>query len=221
MPQMLLLALATCLVASSAAAQARNPTVTNRALRVFASAPTASHGAAGAVAVAVPAAPSLPDLDKLKMTALSLPNSGVKGVSSNFRLSASRPVADGDRGTLWVQQATTQPEFGRDGSILFDDLGNRPPGMVRLRLRLTEVGRPHLVDCTTVNKPGIDWEMTVGAETERFSAGAAPFTTRHLTVIVVPSAAGSYEVVVAPRLAGPPSGYLFTTLGYCEVTLLK
>jgi hypothetical protein len=77
------------------------------------------------------------------------------------------------------------------------------------------------VDYTTVNKPGIDWEMTVGPDTERFPAGAAPFTIRHLTAIIVPPEAGGYEVTLGPRLSGPASGYVYTTLGYCEVTLLK
>lgn len=221
MLNMLLLILAACLMTSSAAAQGRALSTARAAVRVFTVAPSAPSAGKGPVLVAAPAVPALPDFDKVQMTVLSLPNSGVKGVSSNFRLSASRPVADGNRGTLSVEQANTQPEFAQDGSILFDDLGHRPPGRVRLRLRLSEVGKPHLVDCATVNKPGIDWEMTVGPESERFSAGAAPFTTRHLTVIIVPPTPGSYEVVVAPRVTGPPSGYLYTTLGYCEVTLLK
>jgi hypothetical protein len=106
-----LIALAVCLITSPAAAQGRSPTAPHRAVRVFA--PPPSRGGQGATVVATPAIPALPDLDKLQMTALSLPNSGVKQVSSNFRLSASRPIADGDRGTLSVLQATTQPEFGR------------------------------------------------------------------------------------------------------------
>ncbi len=178
-----------------------------------------SQAAAGAQAVAAPAIPPMPTLDKIEMTALSLPGSDVHGAGATIHLAASRPVVP--NGTMSVEGATTQPIFGQDGSVLFDDLGHRPAGTVRLRVRLTATDHPHVVDCATVAKPGVAWEMSVGPETQMIPPGSHAFTAQHLSAIVVPEQPGEFVITLRPKLVSPASGYVFTTLGYCDVTVLQ
>jgi hypothetical protein len=189
--------------------------VTRARLRVF----TGVHPntGAGQHIVAAPAVPPIPDFDKVQMTTLSMPGADVHGAGGSIRLTASQPVVRD--GMMSVEGAITQPDFGRDGSVLFDDLAHRAAGTVRLHFHLTEVGRPHVLDCSTINKPGVDWEIGVGNETQVITPGQS-LTPEHLSLIVVPAQPGDFLITVHPKLAAPTGAYVYTTLGYCDMTVL-
>jgi hypothetical protein len=207
------------LAAGAANAQVRRApartAVTRARLRVFSG--LHPNAGAGQHTVAAPAVPPIPDFEKLQMTTYSLPGADVHGAGGSIRLTASQPVVHD--GMMSVDGAITQPDFGRDGSVLFDDMTHHEPGTVRLHFRLTEVGRPHVLDCSVVNRPGVDWEVGVTNQTQVFKTGQSP-TGDHLSVILVPAQPGDFLITVHPKLEAPTGDYVYAVLGYCEMTVL-
>ena len=211
---------ATLTLAVGAGAQANRRAVVPRAaaartrVHVFGSA----HPGGTQKMMAAPAVPPIPDFEKMQMTTYSLPGADVHAAGGTIRLTASQPVAP--NGVMSVEGAVTQPIFGQDGSILFDDLAHRPAGRIRLRVHLAEANRPHVIDCGTIAKPDVDWEFAVGNDVQVIKLTAQAFTPQHLNAIIVPAQAGDFEITLHPTLAAPRTDYVYTTIGYCEVTVL-